>query len=103
MPLERGVAISSGTLLLRMLLNLHLPWQMAKFTREAMTDTFIVSMLTRVPSSGKHFVNGDLPFTFGDIVLKSSPVVSGGIVYIGSLDGYLYALDANNGNISLAD
>jgi len=45
------------------------------------------------------FVNGDLPFTFGDIVLKSSPVVSGGIVYIGSLDGYLYALDANNGNI----
>jgi eukaryotic-like serine/threonine-protein kinase len=32
-------------------------------------------------------------------VLKSSPTVSGGIVYIGSLDGYLYALDANNGNI----
>jgi outer membrane protein assembly factor BamB len=45
------------------------------------------------------FVNGDLPFTFGDIVLKSSPVVSGGVVYIGSLDGYLYALDANNGSI----
>jgi len=32
-------------------------------------------------------------------VLKSSPVVSGGKVYIGSLDGYLYALDANNGGI----
>ncbi len=45
------------------------------------------------------FVNGDLPFTFGDIVLKSSPVVSGGIVYVGSLDGYMYALDANNGNV----
>ena len=45
------------------------------------------------------FVNGDLPFTFGDIVLKSSPTVSGGIVYIGSLDGYMYALDASNGNI----
>ncbi len=47
----------------------------------------------------KTFVNSDLPFTFGDLVLKSSPVVSGGIVYIGSLDGYLYALNANNGNI----
>ena len=47
----------------------------------------------------KTFVNGDLPFTYGDIVLKSSPVVSGGIVYVGSLDGYLYALNANNGNI----
>jgi len=45
------------------------------------------------------FVNGDLPFTFGDIVLKSSPVVSGGIVYIGSLDGYMYALNANTGGI----
>jgi outer membrane protein assembly factor BamB len=45
------------------------------------------------------FVNGDLPFTYGDIVLKSSPVVSGGIVYLGSLDGNLYALDANKGNI----
>jgi outer membrane protein assembly factor BamB len=47
----------------------------------------------------KTFVNSDLPFTFGDLVLKSSPVVSGGIVYIGSLDGYLYALNANNGDI----
>ncbi len=45
------------------------------------------------------FVNSDLPFTFGDLVLKSSPVVSRGIVYIGSLDGYLYALNANNGDI----
>ena len=47
----------------------------------------------------KTFVNGDLPFTFGSLVLKSSPVVSAGKVYVGSLDGYLYALDANNGNI----
>ncbi len=45
------------------------------------------------------FVNGDLHFTYGDIVLKSSPAVSGSTVYVGSLDGYLYALDANNGNI----
>jgi outer membrane protein assembly factor BamB len=45
------------------------------------------------------FVNSDLPFTFGNLVLKSSPVVSGGTVYIGSLDGYLYALDADNGNV----
>ena len=45
------------------------------------------------------FVNGDLPFTFGNLVLKSSPVVSGGIVYIGSLDGYMYALNANSGDI----
>jgi len=45
------------------------------------------------------FVNGDLPFAYGDIVLKSSPAVSGGIVYVGSLDGYLYALNANTGAI----
>jgi outer membrane protein assembly factor BamB len=45
------------------------------------------------------FVNSSLPFTFGNLVLKSSAVVSGGTVYIGSLDGYLYALDANNGNV----
>jgi outer membrane protein assembly factor BamB len=45
------------------------------------------------------FVNGDLPFTFGNLVLKSSPAVVGNSVYIGSLDGNLYALDANNGNI----
>jgi outer membrane protein assembly factor BamB len=32
-------------------------------------------------------------------VLKSSPAVSEGKVFIGSLDGNLYALDANNGNI----
>jgi outer membrane protein assembly factor BamB len=44
-------------------------------------------------------VNGDLPYTYGSIVLKSSPVVVGGIVYVGSLDGYMYALDANDGNI----
>jgi outer membrane protein assembly factor BamB len=47
----------------------------------------------------KTFVNGDLPYTYGSIVLKSSPVISADKVYIGSLDGYLYALDANNGNI----
>jgi outer membrane protein assembly factor BamB len=47
----------------------------------------------------KTFVNGDLPFTFGSLVLKSSPAVFGDRVYIGSLDGYLYALDANNGNV----
>ena len=45
------------------------------------------------------FVNGDLPYTYGSIVLKSSPAVVGGIVYVGSLDGYMYALDANNGNV----
>jgi outer membrane protein assembly factor BamB len=47
----------------------------------------------------KTFVNGELPFTFGSLVLKSSPAVFGGRVYIGSMDGYLYALDANNGNV----
>jgi len=40
-----------------------------------------------------------LPFTFASIVLKSSPAVVGNRVYVGSLDGYLYALDANNGDI----
>jgi outer membrane protein assembly factor BamB len=45
------------------------------------------------------FVNGDLQFTFGDIVLKSSPAVVNGIVYIGSLDGYMYALNANTGAV----
>ena len=47
----------------------------------------------------KTFVNGNLPFTFGNLVLKSSPAVAGGMVYVGSLDSYLYALDANNGDI----
>jgi outer membrane protein assembly factor BamB len=47
----------------------------------------------------KTFVNGNLPFTFGNLVLKSSPTVSRGIVYIGSLDGYMYALDANSGDV----
>lgn len=47
----------------------------------------------------KTFVNGDLPFTFGNLVLKSSPAVYGDIVYIGSLDGCMYALNSNNGNI----
>jgi outer membrane protein assembly factor BamB len=47
----------------------------------------------------KTFVNGELPFTFGSLVLKSSPAVFGDRVYIGSMDGYLYALDANNGNV----
>ena len=45
------------------------------------------------------FVGSNLPFTFGDLVLKSSPVVSGGMVYSGSLDGNLYALNANTGAI----
>ena len=48
----------------------------------------------------KTFVNGNLPFTFGNLVLKSSPAVVNGTVYIGSLDGYLYALNADNGNIT---
>ena len=47
----------------------------------------------------KTFVNGNLPYTYGSLVLKSSPAVSGDKVYIGSLDGYLYALNVNNGNI----
>ena len=47
----------------------------------------------------KTFVNGDLPFTFGNLVLKSSSAVIGDRVYVGSLDSYLYALDANKGNI----
>jgi outer membrane protein assembly factor BamB len=47
----------------------------------------------------KTFVNSSLPFTFGDLVLKSSPAVAGGKVYIGSLDGNLYALDENTGNV----
>ena len=45
------------------------------------------------------YVHSDIPFTFGDLVLKSSPAVSEGKVFIGSLDGNLYALDANNGNV----
>jgi outer membrane protein assembly factor BamB len=52
----------------------------------------------------KTFVNGNLPFTFGTVVLKSSPAVvesmGGTVVYIGSLDGYLYAIDADNGDIN---
>jgi outer membrane protein assembly factor BamB len=47
----------------------------------------------------KTFVNGNLPFTFGNLVLKSSPAVADGKVYVGSLDGYLYALDWNTGSI----
>ncbi|MCL2359535.1 MAG: PQQ-binding-like beta-propeller repeat protein [Candidatus Bathyarchaeota archaeon] len=47
----------------------------------------------------KTFVNGNLPATFGSIVLKSSPVLSENTLYIGSLDGYLYALNKANGNI----
>jgi outer membrane protein assembly factor BamB len=45
------------------------------------------------------FINSNLPFTFGDLVLKSSPVVANGIVYIGSLDGNLYALNSDTGVI----
>jgi len=52
----------------------------------------------------KTFVNGNLPFTFGNLVLKSSPAVvegtAGTVVYIGSLDNYLYAIDADNGNVN---
>jgi outer membrane protein assembly factor BamB len=47
----------------------------------------------------KTFVNGSQEFTFGSVVLKSSPAVVGGKVYIGSLDGNMYALDANTGSI----
>jgi outer membrane protein assembly factor BamB len=47
----------------------------------------------------KTFVNGDLPFSFGNLVLKSSPAVADGIVYVGSLDNYTYAINANNGDI----
>jgi outer membrane protein assembly factor BamB len=45
------------------------------------------------------FVNGDLPFTFGNLILKSSPAVTNGAVYVGSLDWNLYAINADNGNI----
>lgn len=48
----------------------------------------------------KTFVNGDLPYTYGSLVLKSSPAVSGDKVYVGSLDGYMYALDENSGSIT---
>ena len=47
----------------------------------------------------KTFLNGNLEFTFGNLVLKSSPAVADGSVFIGSLDGYLYALDWNTGAI----
>lgn len=47
----------------------------------------------------KTFVNGNLPFTFGNLVLKSSPAVANNTVYVGSLDGNLYALNAANGDI----
>ncbi len=47
----------------------------------------------------KTFVNGDLPYTHGSMVLKSSPAIYDGRVYIGSLDGFLYALNADNGSV----
>lgn len=47
----------------------------------------------------KSFVNGDLPYTYGSFVLKSSPAIIDGKVYIGSLDGCMYALNADNGNV----
>jgi outer membrane protein assembly factor BamB len=47
----------------------------------------------------KTFVNGNLPFTFGNLILKSSPAVTNGTVYVGSLDGNLYALNAETGSI----
>ncbi len=47
----------------------------------------------------KTFVNGNLPYTYGSLVLKSSPAISSGKVYIGSLDGNLYALSADTGNV----
>ena len=40
-----------------------------------------------------------MPYTYGSLVLKSSPGVIGDKVYVGSLDGYLYALNVNNGNV----
>jgi outer membrane protein assembly factor BamB len=48
----------------------------------------------------KTFVNGDLPYTYGSLVLKSSPAVYDGKIYIGSLDGFLYALDAESGDVA---
>ena len=47
----------------------------------------------------KTFINGNLPYTFGSLVLKSSPAVTEDKVFIGSLDGSVYALNANNGYI----
>ena len=47
----------------------------------------------------KTFVNGNLPFKFGNLVLKSSPAVYGDKVYVGSLDGYMYSIDSDNGDI----
>lgn len=47
----------------------------------------------------KTFVNGNLEFTFGNLVLKSSPAVADGAVYVGSLDGHLYALDWDTGKV----
>ena len=38
-----------------------------------------------------------MPFTYANLELTSSPVVSNGVVYIGSLDGNVYALNANTG------
>ena len=36
-------------------------------------------------------------FATGDTVSASSPTVSGGVVYIGSSDGHLYAIDGDTG------
>lgn len=47
----------------------------------------------------KTFVNGDLPYTYGSLVLKSSPAVYSGKIYLGSLDGFLYSLNADSGDV----
>jgi eukaryotic-like serine/threonine-protein kinase len=56
-------------------------------------DAHTGSLLWKTP------VNGNLPYTYSTIVMKSSPTVLGGIVYIGSLDGNMYALDGETGSI----
>jgi outer membrane protein assembly factor BamB len=47
----------------------------------------------------KTVVNGDLPYTYGSLVLKSSPAVFGDKLYLGSLDGFFYALNVDNGDV----
>ena len=65
----------------------------ARSIRAATTATFTASTPAQAHLRWKTFVNGNQEFTFGNLVLKSSPAVVDGTVYIGSLDGYLYALD----------
>ena len=50
------------------------------------------------PSAGPKTNQTLWTFTTGDKV-ESSPVVANGIVYVGSDDGYFYALNASNGEL----